>query len=900
MTTGKKLEMERSSITVHGPWWMVLSLLILTTAAADESAPTDSPIPPPIGEREKIRFFFSQWHHFKIGDDALMSNLQKVGATIFADWGCSDGRARAAHEHGIRYFCGFATAKLRGPAREHKTRLAVDKTGRTCPQRFDEYVKAGGDPNKPWASWGAGKGAYVPCPLDRRPWNTLLKPILDLARKGLADGLNIDQEPYSAYGFDKPGDMLCYCDDCFSRYLEHENLEARVARKDRYAWLEQKDRLDDYIKRLRSRLTGMFRLIADELRQARPDFTFSSYPGFPTNDLRNHWRMEAMALGFTDPQAPFIVVDSTPYWEDPQRRWWDSCHEAYRRMGLRHVMGSWDNGQMGGHAESHLGAADLMYELAMGADGFWRWGEHAFGTDDWRTFAMANQKLRRVEAKLGDFLFDGEDIDHFVTLVEQTGNPDLERAIVARTWRHGGRYLIRLFNGNTDWPIYLRVRMPRPAGEGPWRLRDAIHDVDFIRAAEPTWDRAALSHGVVLPMPGRGELFLLLEKAPDGFRPDRFRSVFTLEMNMHAPRADETAELPPAEGTAGPTTAVHTKQADGGYDMAHGYSKVTTLSLADVEKGNRGGIVHLPGFCREPRYAPDGRHLAASIYVNGRGQIYLVTSVSHRRRNISRNAFCDRSPRWTPDGKRIVFVSDRGGDWDIYSMALDGGDVRRLTDARGTDRSPAVSPDGKHIAFISDRGGDFDLFIMNADGGDQRRLNERSGNEYEPIWAPDGSWVGSTVRINNVRGIQIMDRQGRHLRHPTLGPATDLHSLRVSPDGTKIACAFTRYQKAGILLIDLQGAGSGEQTRKVRELVHRGASMLHNDGWYHTGTGSPRWIVKLFSGVSFSPDGRRILYCSNQDGGSFRLFTVSVDGGEPLNLSGTDTPLPVETDWSPR
>ena len=145
----------------------------------------------------------------------------------------------------------------------------------------------------------------------------------------------------------------------------------------------------------------------------------------------------------------------------------------------------------------------------------------------------------------------------------------------------------------------------------------------------------------------------------------------------------------------------------------------------------------------------------------------------------------------------------------------------------------------------------------------------------------------------------MMDRDGRNLRHPTLGPATDLHSLRVSSDGTKIACAFTRYKKAGILLIDLPVAGSGEQPRKVRELVHREASALHNDGWYHTGTGSPRWVIKLFSGVSFSPDGRRVLYCSNQDGGSFRLFTLSVDGGEPRAVTGTDTPWPAETDWSP-
>ena len=84
----------------------------------------------------------------------------------------------------------------------------VDKTGKTCPERFADYVAAGGDPSKPWGSFGEGKGAYVPCPLDRRPWDEALQSVIELARQGLADGLHLDFEPYGAYGFDDVGEML--------------------------------------------------------------------------------------------------------------------------------------------------------------------------------------------------------------------------------------------------------------------------------------------------------------------------------------------------------------------------------------------------------------------------------------------------------------------------------------------------------------------------------------------------------------------------------------------------------------------------------------------------------------------------------------------------------------------
>ena len=776
----------------------------------------------------------------------------------------------------------------------------MDKAGKTCPERFTDYVAAGGDPRKPWGSWGEGKGAYVPCPLDRRPWDeAIVKPTIEAARAGLVDGLNIDQEPYGAYAFDIAGDMLCYCEDCFGAYLQHRGISAEVARGDRYTWLEGRGDLDDYLRRQRDRLAEMFRQIAADIRAVRPHFSFSSYPGFVTNDIRGHWRMEAMALGFQSPSAPFIIVDSVPYWENPDRAWWDGAAEAYRQMGVRHIMGSWDNGQMGGHPETHLGAADLMYELAMASDGYWRWGEHVYGADDWRTFAMAHQKLRRVESRLGDFLFEGEAARHFATIVEQTGDPHLQRAVVSRAWRHGGRTLVRIFNGNTDRPIHVRVRMPRVEGEGPWRLRDPLHDVVFVNDGDADWDADALRHGLVVPIQGRGELFLLLEIAPRRSALRRRQTVPSFAFQMHMPPAEPAEPPPAANGTLGPNAIVYTASEKGGYQGTRAaYSLVTTVTVADADSGKPRHLVHLPGYCRQPRFSPDGRHLAASIYVNGRGQITLINAVDAKRRNLSRNHHCDRSPRFAPDGNSIVFVSDRDGDWNIYTMDLDGSRQRPLTDAPGTDRAPVLSPDGRRVAFISDRDGDFELFTMNADGSDQRVVNRRGGNEYEPLWAADGSWIASTVRINQSRGIQMFDADGGRLRHHALGDATDLVCVRLSPDGTKIAAAFTSFEKSGILLIDL---AAGEGGKKVTRLVEVSALRPYSHDWYKTGTASPRWVNRTFSGVSFSPDGKRILYCSDQDGGgTFKLYTVAATGGKPVAVLGAIAPRPVESDWSPR
>jgi len=864
----------------------------------------------PIGHREKIRFFRSQWWHFSnagVSDEDLFDGLSRVGASVFLDHGYNAKRARHVRAKGIAYFFGTSTSQFRGHAEALKTRLAVDKTGRTCLQRFEAYVADGGDPNKPWGSWGEGKGAYVPCPLEPGPWQRgLVKPTAELAQKRLIDGLMFDFEPYGAYGFDQTGEMLCYCDMCFGQYLKHKGFAEQVERADRYVWLEKRQLIDDYLARLRARLTQMFRDIASEIRGQRTDFTFSGKPDFVTEDLRRDWRAQAMALGLSSIESPYIVVNATPYWEDPTRPWWDGPSAAYRRMGLHHVLGSWDVGLMGTHNESHVSASELMYELAMASDGFWRWGEHDYATDDWRSFALANQRLRQVESRLGDYLFAGKEILHFVTLIEQTGNPFLDRALLARTWKRGDRHLTWLFNGNTDWPVHVRVRFPHAQGDGLWRLHDPLHDVDYLPVGSPAWSAASLRDGVIVPLEGRGELFLLLEKAPHHYQPDSLRQVPSMVISAHRVRPATPDELPAADSTAGPAAVVYSGSAPGGYSgETAGFALVTAANIANFTDNNTRRLFGLQGYTRQPRFSPDGKYVVCSVYVNGRGQIYLINATNGKARNLSRNSNCDRSPTFAPDGKFIVYVSDRDGDWEIYSMNLDGTGQRRLTATPGIDRSPTVSPDGRRIAFISNRRGDFDLYVMNADGSGQHALVPRSGNEYEPTWSPDGSRIACTVQRRQSRCIQITDPDGKDPYFIALGPTTNLLSIRFSPDGQQMAAAYSAFGESGLMTVDVEARIEPNKEdwngKRIQKLTQADSVKAMSNIWYTTGTSRPRMVARIFSGVSYSHDGETLVYCSNQnEDGQFMLYTIPVAGGEASPIEGTASAWPVNTDFSPR
>jgi TolB protein len=243
-------------------------------------------------------------------------------------------------------------------------------------------------------------------------------------------------------------------------------------------------------------------------------------------------------------------------------------------------------------------------------------------------------------------------------------------------------------------------------------------------------------------------------------------------------------------------------------------------------------------------------------------------------------------------------------------MNIDGSDQQRLTDSPGIDRGPAVSPDGARIAFISDREGDLDVYVMNADGTDQRSLARAAGNEDEPTWSPDGSRIACTVLMGQFRSIRIAGADGSDVRTLAHGQTTDLNSIRFSPDGSQMAGAFSEYGDSGIVVLDLESG-------KLRKLLKVPSLKPHPQGWYTTGTNQPRMVAKTFSGVSFSPDGQRLVYCSDQsDDGQFMLYTISLPaeekegGGEegkekPEKEPPKPTPVPnvvgawpMTTDWA--
>ncbi len=117
-----------------------------------------------------------------------------------------------------------------------------------------------------------------------------------------------------------------------------------------------------------------------------------------------------------------------------------------------------------------------------------------------------------------------------------------------------------------------------------------------------------------------------------------------------------------------------------------------------------------------------------------------------------------------PDGKHILYASTHKGadscppvpdrskygnkyiwplydSYDIFMADLDGKIVKQLTTAKGYDAEGTLSPDGKKMIYCSDKDGDLDLYVMELATGKEKRITNTLGYDGGAWFSPDGKKI---------------------------------------------------------------------------------------------------------------------------------------------------------------
>jgi Tol biopolymer transport system component/DNA-binding winged helix-turn-helix (wHTH) protein len=223
-------------------------------------------------------------------------------------------------------------------------------------------------------------------------------------------------------------------------------------------------------------------------------------------------------------------------------------------------------------------------------------------------------------------------------------------------------------------------------------------------------------------------------------------------------------------------------------------------------------------------------------------------------------------PSFSPDGNQIAYSwgGENKDGVDIYIKQIGVEKPLQLTSDFGYNFFPAWSPDGRYIAFAhgnkTERPG---IYLLPAVGGPPRKLIELpNAQNCKPVssWSPDGKFLLFSDKMPStpscaVYQLGLDDLKVHQITSPP-SPSNGDGSATYSPDGSTLA--FVRNTK-DVDEIYLMPAYGGEPRRLTFD-------------------------NRMILGLTWTPDGKELVFASNRGGMNFGLWRIPASGGTPERL----------------
>ncbi len=273
--------------------------------------------------------------------------------------------------------------------------------------------------------------------------------------------------------------------------------------------------------------------------------------------------------------------------------------------------------------------------------------------------------------------------------------------------------------------------------------------------------------------------------------------------------------------------------------------------------------------------------------------------------------------RWNIPAIAVLAMVAVGAAWWLYSKqqpaAAPAFTPEALTSYIGNESDPNLSPDGRLVAFTwsGPSGDNIDIYIKQIGVEEPRRLTTDPEQEYAPTFSPDGQRIAFLRAAAEGRvGVWIIPAAGGpevNVSEVDLDPALS-NSPYISwrPDGNAVLVTVKKNPEGiGIWQIPVAGGeGSWLLVPRVPSHGYSGASFSPDGRWlvfmeFLNGSneilvqrmsptfqpeGAPRQLTNLHmyqQNATWMPDGQSIIFSTNPND---HLWMVPISGGPPRRL----------------
>ena len=320
-----------------------------------------------------------------------------------------------------------------------------------------------------------------------------------------------------------------------------------------------------------------------------------------------------------------------------------------------------------------------------------------------------------------------------------------------------------------------------------------------------------------------------------------------------------------------------------------------------------------------PVWSNDGSKIAFASDRYGDFDIYVMSSNGGKATRLTYHSSGDFPSDFTPDDSKVIFTSSRLDDHknqqypsgvlsELYSVPASGG---RVLQVLTTPAENAVySNDGSHIAFHDRKGYEDafrkhhtssvtrDVWVYDVKSGDYTMIADWDGEDRNPVFSPDGSMLyylseeSGSFNVHSKKvdspataSDQITSFNNHPVRYLSISDAGkmcfsfngEVYTMTQGESPTKVTIDLNpddRYNEEEILPIkgnitEMDVSSNGKEV----VFISRGEVFVSSikEGTTKRITNSP----EQERSVSFSPDGKSILYASERDG-SWNLYQTKM------------------------